>query len=223
MLNGRLPSSELAEIYDPSMKLFLAKDSGSVAGWNTMNLDLHTRTGKILLCEGPNGAYRTYTEQVILKRLEGSNAATPGTSNHGLGKAVDMKEKWMAGYVIQHGEPFGWGKNDAMWEWWHVNFVGSFHRPDPGTSWRFPILTFGSGGPGQRPHVEELQHLIHIHLGDWAKTPDSEYGTFTKRTFKNLAYFQKASHLKVDGVAGMLTWQHLRAPVPKKPKKKGKK
>ena len=91
--------------------------------------------------------YRTYERQVEVKRLRGSLAATPGTSLHGLGIAIDLAD---AGGVGQFDTPvylwmkvnaaeFGWVHPAAMepggrgpQEPWHWEFRGPERevRPD---------------------------------------------------------------------------------------------
>src|SRR6185312_640821 len=141
MQNGRLTPKQLASIYHPKLGLFLAAE-GAAASWNTMRLFLLHRYGARgdIYPEGPLGAYRNYAGQVLCKKQFGSNAATPGTSNHGLGHAVDVAEHHMADLVDEHGGSFGWHHWDAKWEWWHREYDGGFGRPDPGPDQRHPIL-----------------------------------------------------------------------------------
>jgi hypothetical protein len=57
-----------------------------------------------------------------------ANAAVPGTSNHGLGLAVDVPQSTRT-IIDQIGEPFGWAKkwSDAPQEPWHIKYrTGSF-------------------------------------------------------------------------------------------------
>lgn len=220
MQNGRLTSKQLGSIYHPKLQLFLAAGDAAAA-WNTMRLYLLQRYGARgdIYPEGPLGAYRDYAGQVRCKELYGNNAAVPGTSNHGLGHAVDVADHQMAALVDQHGGMFGWHHWDAKWEWWHREFDGGFGRPDPGTDRRNPVLRKGSGGPGQQPHVEDLQRRLNT-LADAGLTVDGDFGDATARA---LRAFQRSQRLKVDGVCGAGTWQALRtgkpAPQPKKKKK----
>lgn len=82
-------------------------------------------------------AYRTYAQQVLLKAAKGDLAATPGTSNHGLGLAVDLggginsfgtpQHNWM----IENASKYGWvnpswaQQGGSKPEPWHWEFVGS--------------------------------------------------------------------------------------------------
>lgn len=79
-------------------------------------------------------AYRTYEQQVILKRSKPDLAAPPGTSNHGWGLAVDIgggvndyvttQHQWMR----QNATTYGWfipawaRENGSKREPWHWEF-----------------------------------------------------------------------------------------------------
>jgi hypothetical protein len=82
-------------------------------------------------------AYRTYETQVVLKRRKGRMAATPGTSNHGWGLAVDLgsginrfgteQHTWMR----QNAPRFGWihpawaRQDGSLPEAWHWEYSGA--------------------------------------------------------------------------------------------------
>lgn len=124
--NGRLSSGELGAI--PGGRLARS----AAAAWNAGPAKAGLRP------TGPRSSYRTYAEQVYFWNLyvsgRGNLAARPGTSNHGLGRAVDLAAPWMRTWINQRGERFGWRKVEAPSEWWHVNYVGGFapvRPPDP--------------------------------------------------------------------------------------------
>ncbi|HEY3551226.1 MAG TPA: GH25 family lysozyme [Gaiellaceae bacterium] len=219
MQNGRLTPRQLASIYHPKLGLFLAAGDAA-ASWNTMRLYLLQRYGSRgdIYPEGPLGAYRNYAGQCRCKELYGNNAAVPGTSNHGLGHAVDVAEHQMANLVDQHGGLFGWHHWDAKWEWWHREYDGGFRRPDPGPDKANPVLRKGSGGVGQKPLVEDLQRRLNA-LADAGLTIDGDFGG---NTDKAVRAFQRSQRLKADGVVGAGTWQVLRAakPAPQPNRKK---
>jgi GH25 family lysozyme M1 (1,4-beta-N-acetylmuramidase) len=229
MQNGRLTPRQLAPIHHPKLGLFLAAREAA-ASWNTMRMFLLQRYGSHgdIYPEGPLGAYRDYAGQVRCKELYGNNAAVPGTSNHGLGHAVDVADHFMAGLVDKHGGLFGWHHWDAKWEWWHREYDGGFDRPDPGLDPKNPVLRKGSGGVGQAPSVERLQRRLNA-LGAAGLTVDGDFGAATD---KAVCAFQRSQHLKADGAVGPTTWTALvkatptpapgpkPTPTPPKPKPK---
>src|SRR5262245_46020726 len=114
--NGRLSKSELASI--PGGELAVA----AAAAWNAPGGPADAG----LKPEGPRSSYRTYAQQEefwAIYQAGGNLAARPGTSNHGMGIAIDLADEWMRSWVDEHGAEFGWRKTEAMGEWWHVNFV----------------------------------------------------------------------------------------------------
>lgn len=82
--NGRIPASALCSpSFDPSVELRCdaaqaldALDTAYLAAFGT-HLDV-------------SDSYRSYAGQVACRRTKGSLCATPGTSNHGTGVAVDL-------------------------------------------------------------------------------------------------------------------------------------
>ena len=53
----------------------------------------------------------------------GPEAAPPGTSEHGFGRAVDLATPEMRRAVDLIGGRFGWAKTEAPTEWRHVNYA----------------------------------------------------------------------------------------------------
>jgi GH25 family lysozyme M1 (1,4-beta-N-acetylmuramidase) len=217
MQNGRLTSRELASIYHPKLGLFLAAREAA-ASWNTMRMFLLQRYGSRgnIYPEGPLGAYRNFAGQVHCKQLYGNNAAVPGTSNHGLGHAVDVADHSMAGLVDKHGGLFGWHHWDAKWEWWHREYDGGFDRPDPGTNQQFPVLRKGSGGVGQAPYIARIQRRL-TKLG----FPTDDDGDFGPNTDAAVRAFQRSRRLTANGVLDLKSWRALgqaTPPAPKPPK-----
>lgn len=137
--NGRLPAADLSPIAQGQ----LAHDAA--AAWNAMNEEARRRYGVELLPTGPNSSYRTFAVQQYFWNLyqsgQGNLAAYPGTSNHGWGKAVDLKTPPMRAIVDEIGSRYGWKKVEAPSEWWHVNYVGGYGGKDPGPD----------GGPPPKP------------------------------------------------------------------------
>lgn len=127
--NGRLPASSLRPIAGEGQ---LA--AAAAAAWNALAQRVYRETGVKIASNGSLSTYRTYQQQVYMKGVYGSNAATPGTSNHGWGLAVDTDDHEI---VNRYGAPYGWQKawSDASWEPWHFRHrpdLASWHGKDPG-------------------------------------------------------------------------------------------
>jgi lysozyme len=204
--NGKLKKKDLSPIHHPTLELYLACDEAA-ASWNTLRLYLLQKLGKSadITAEGPLGAYRDFPGQLKCKALFGSNAATPGRSNHGWGHAVDVATPEMATLIDRHGSAFGWHHWDAKWEWWHREYDGGFTRPDPGPDEKNPVLRKGSGGPGQAIPVTRLQKLLNQRAGA-ALDEDGDFGDNTR---KALVAFQRASGVTANGVCDAAVWALL--------------
>lgn len=212
--NGKLPSSSLSRIYHPSKEVYLSKEAA--AGWNTLRLVCKKYLKVDIYPLGSDSAYRSYERQVYYWNLyqsgQGNLAARPGTSNHGWGNAIDLASIPMRGVVDRLGKNYGWRKVEAPSEWWHVNYVGGFNRPNPGTSVDYPVARRGSGGRGQRWFVKRLQKRLSKH-GFTVKV-DGDYG---RSTGVKVREFQKSRNLRPDGVVGEKTWKRLLQKPRKKP------
>lgn len=200
--NGRLPKSELSVIFNRGgPQVMLRKDAA--AAWNTMALEsLDHKNLTSPAVNGPNSAYRTYAAQVEFKRIYGSNAATPGTSNHGWGLAVDVPSDVQA-LIRAIGRQFGWAKewSDASWEPWHFKWNASvWDHPDPGPDRAYPVIRVGSGGPGQDKYVKRVQNILKVKA-------DGSFGKGTKLAVQD---FQDLKNLGSTGVVDKRTWQALK-------------
>ncbi len=202
--NGRLPQSALAQIYHPTYTIYLEKNAA--ASWNAMRQFMLARGVGDIYPNGRISAYRTYEQQVEAKRIYGSNAATPGTSNHGLGLAVDLATQTMRTNLDRYGEQFGWAKkwSDASWEWWHIKYRAGVWNGGSGSGGGSgtvaTVLREGSSGP----KVEALQRALNAngaHL-----TVDGDYGPATKAAVKS---YQASHGLTADGIAGPNTLRAL--------------
>ena len=96
--------------------------------------------------EGPAGGFRTYQTQYNIVdwdlyecngiwRKIGSNGniyiAEPGKSNHGTGKAIDVRGKAAQNWIRENGMKYGWawyskdgGEGESIREPWHFTYVG---------------------------------------------------------------------------------------------------
>ena len=86
-------------------------------------------------------SYRTYDEQVEMKQIYGSGAATPGYSNHGWGTAVDLPD------YREGGEGLEWNYGTPKYEWMKANA--------PAYGWINPSWAVQGGvGPHEPWHFE---------------------------------------------------------------------
>lgn len=131
--NGRLSSSELKALsWTPGKRL--APDAADAA--SKMNAAYKAKFGVNI---SVTDAYRTYAQQLAVKAAKGSLAATPGTSNHGLGLAMDLggginsfgtaQHNWM----MANAPKYGWvnptwaqqlGSKPEPWHWEYVGGKG---------------------------------------------------------------------------------------------------
>lgn len=221
-VNGRLPRSRLA----PVAGGWLRRDAA--AAFNAMNVESQRRFGVTLKPGGPISSYRTFAQQVEMRRFwcargRCANAAIPGRSNHGWGIAVDIPNTQMQSIIRQIGAKYGWSKkwSDAPWEFWHVKYqTGIWNGSDPGVDDRWPVLKYGSRGPGVVRLKRKLNHLLN-HPYELDDSP-----ALGKRAVRAIRDFQRRQRLKVDGVVGPLTWKRLEAaqrhePAPPHPSRDG--
>ncbi|MEP7369678.1 MAG: M15 family metallopeptidase [Dermatophilaceae bacterium] len=108
--NGRLPASALCPLYaNPDQSL--SRDAAMA--FNAMSNEYQKETGSALCVAD---SYRSYPEQVAIKLERPGLAATPGTSQHGLGLAVDL-----CGGVQDFSAPA------HLWMQHHAPLYGWFH------------------------------------------------------------------------------------------------
>lgn len=122
MANGRLPKSALSPI--PGGFL----EHNAARSWNAMYLHILQETGEKIQVNGADSSYRILSRQVFWRNHWCSlgkcgNAARPGTSNHGLGLAVDVPVRTRQ-LIDKYGARFGWAKrwSDAAHEPWHLKY-----------------------------------------------------------------------------------------------------
>jgi hypothetical protein len=71
--------------------------------------------------------YRTYQDQVEMKKKYGKDAAQPGTSKHGWGIAIDISSPGSREWIVKNGRKYGWIRPSwASWfyEPWHFEYIG---------------------------------------------------------------------------------------------------
>ena len=124
--NGRVPADALCPIdFAPGQQL----RCDAVAPLAALNASFKAQFGADLIV---TDSYRSYSDQVVCSRTKGSLCATPGTSDHGRGVAVDLgsgverfgsvQSRWMN---VNAGK-YGWiwpewarptGSNPEPWQW----------------------------------------------------------------------------------------------------------
>lgn len=128
--NGKIPDSALCGVsFDASVRL----RCDAAEQLDVLNVAYRAQFGSNLVV---NDSYRSYAGQVACKRTKGYLCATPGTSNHGSGIAVDLgggidsfgtrQHRWMAA----HAPDLSWDLPSwATWggskpEAWHWEYTG---------------------------------------------------------------------------------------------------
>lgn len=134
--NGRVPAGRMSP-------LGWCQDSQGNQQWLRSDAaDALTALNAAFLAEfGENIAvdlsYRSFEDQVEMRQYYGSIAATPGTSNHGTGLAIDVWE-WQAyafgsdryDWLVEHAPDHGWAapawarQDGSNPEYWHFEYVG---------------------------------------------------------------------------------------------------
>ena len=128
--NGLIPSSGLCPLWGaPGERLA----PNAAAAFTALSKAYAAQTG-VPLCV--TDSYRSLAEQISVKVTHGRFAATPGTSRHGLGRALDLcggvqdfsspAHRWMR----QNGPLFGWfhpswaAAGGSLPEPWHFEYAG---------------------------------------------------------------------------------------------------
>ena len=145
--NGNLPASQLY-VWNSKCSLYRA----DVGSFSAMLAAAH-KDGVNLQ---PAECYRDYAGQVYqrsywCKLKLCSNAATPGYSNHGWGKAVDLRDQyggltWTSiGYkwMVAHAGAYGWNHPGGVNEPWHWEWVGD-GGSQHGNAVRFDLMYWAS-------------------------------------------------------------------------------
>lgn len=99
--NGEIPSSAMKTVKDAAGNGYMFEKSAGEDFERLVRASILEGFGVTL-----TGAYRTYQRQVELKAEKPTLAATPGNSNHGWGRAVDvnLNRVWMQ----RNGHRFNW-------------------------------------------------------------------------------------------------------------------
>jgi peptidoglycan hydrolase-like protein with peptidoglycan-binding domain len=206
MQNGRLTNAMLAPIPGGRLERHVAPY------WNALVVEARRRFGITPRPGGPMSSYRTFAQQVYLWHLylsgRGNLAARPGTSNHGLGQAVDLATTHMRWIVDRIGRRYGFAKScsDAPSEWWHIKWNPACTH----ATWRpphaVPLPTLYRGVKGHTTTIKRLQIVLR-HRGHRVRIT-GRYDLPTRRAVRAI---QKKYHLPVDPktTCGPRTWRAI--------------
>lgn len=219
--NGQLKPNELAPIAGGG---YLEKEAAR--SWNAFANMMKRQHGFDV---GVNDSYRPLGKPGDLNRgvwsqwaaweryQQGGNlAARPGTSNHGLGRALDLQPATIEA-VRKYGDLFGWNHahSDAQSEPWHHLYLSSQAHKNVIDKWSplvdDVIIKQGDKGPA----TKTLKTLLKKH-GYWPAIYPVVQG-FGALTTAQVKKFQTAYGIKSDGIVGPGTWKALRGPVKSKP------
>jgi hypothetical protein len=121
--NGKIPVAALCPLFGaPGQSL----RPGAAAAFNAMSIAYQKDTGSPICV---TDSYRSYAEQISVKAVKGKWAASPGTSEHGMGRAVDL-----CGGIQSFGTPAHlWMKQNApLYGWFHPDWAeASGSLPEP--------------------------------------------------------------------------------------------
>ncbi|GAA4405307.1 hypothetical protein GCM10023168_18880 [Fodinibacter luteus] len=128
--NGLFPASALCPLWGAPGEML---SPAAAAAFNALSKAYAAQTGEPLCI---TDSYRSLAGQISAKARHGAFAATPGTSRHGLGRALDMcggvqdfsspAHRWMK----QNGPLYGWfhpswaAAGGSLPEPWHFEFAG---------------------------------------------------------------------------------------------------
>ena len=120
-INGHINLTEMA----PCQGMYLWPSTA--AKFAAMDADLAANGHPRMLITNPDGAYRSFDRQVVVKQQFGVGAATPGYSNHGLGRAWDINNisAYPAGiipkFAATHGLAIDAPNGRGGIESWHMH------------------------------------------------------------------------------------------------------
>jgi hypothetical protein len=120
--------------------------------------------------------YRTFQKQVELKEEKPNLAATPGTSNHGWGMAIDIWNEDWRGNVGFESEYFLWMlENSSQYGWYHP-YWASLQRNGRKEPWHFEYSNMGSVISGQRATAANTlaDHQAALQEGNQPPNSNSE-------------------------------------------------
>lgn len=241
--NGRLPESLLVDCGIPGFKMApraAAAMKALVAAATAAGFQVRA-TGTYRSLQRQEALFRErYTREELPGRpskfWEGetwwqkpgtAQAARPGTSNHGIGCAVDFAEERdrdpqvesvstaFVTWLVKNAARFGYSAElqSEPWHWRYVAgddvpaevvaYYSTSHPttpPPPVTAPTLPTLRKGT----KNEHVRTLQKALTSR--GFPTAPDGQFGPKTEAAVRA---FQKARRLTSDGVVGPRTWAAL--------------
>ncbi|WP_188078960.1 M15 family metallopeptidase [Actinotalea subterranea] len=126
--NGQIPSSDLCALWEPDQML---RGDAAVA-LSELNLNFRAAFGRDICL---TDSYRSLAEQRRLAYTKPGLAASPGTSNHGWGLAIDLctsenSKSDVMSWLSDNGPIFGWDNpqwarrgGSGAFEPWHWEYV----------------------------------------------------------------------------------------------------
>lgn len=187
---------------------------------------------------------RTWNGVRYYKKKGVAAAASPGTSNHGWGLAVDMAldkdhrpgfdpdDAVSIGpalnYLYANAERFGWSW-ELQSEPWHLRYVAGDDIPQAVRDYERGLVAAGSPPPPE-PNPTPRRPVLRLgSTGDGVTLLQSALrargftiavdGHFGPQTDRTLRAFQHRHGLVVDGICGDETWNALDESPPKRPKR----
>ena len=149
------------------------------------------------------GEYRTTWNNSV-------TAAPPGKSNHGWGKAIDLRHQSAAQkWIRENGVPYGWtwyrkdgGEGESIGEPWHFTYrpdkVGSdIQNREVDMNDESPEITGLQYGDRGTAVTDMQQHLMYLDFSVGPRMDDGIFGPYTK---KGVESFQRDHDLSVNGV-----------------------
>ena len=184
---------------------------------------------------------RTWNGHRYYKKKNVAAAATPGTSNHGWGLAVDMAldsdradgldpdDAVYIGpalnYLWSRAADFGWSWELPKSEPWHLRYVAGDNIPAAVREYE-RLLSAGATPPPDSPEPDEPPTLKLGATGDAVRHLQSALrvrgfmisvdGHFGPQTDRAVRAFQHRHGLTVDGVVGPKTHAALSVSLPKR-------
>lgn len=213
--------------FQEQMNLFLSRyQEATLATFNSTSSS-HRKQWN----EAPKYGYQSvYWVKKLINGRYPATAATPGSSNHGVGLAIDLAEEydtdtapdpirtqWVT-WLVNNAARYGFSA-ELQSEPWHWRYVTGDRIPQATltfeaaggqapapttTTTTTPTLSFAyPGTPLRLGSKGEAVKLVQAVVG---ATPDGDFGSVTERRVKD---WQARNGLLADGVVGRITWTKM--------------